>query len=93
MENLPREIRSAYPVRDHYLVLEFANGEYRIVDIKPFLRGPVFEPLKDPKVFRQVRVDEEAGTVAWPNGADLDPDVLYTRSVPLKLPGEEAAQA
>jgi len=68
------------------------------VRIKPRERkekaeGPVFEPLKDPKVFRQVRVDKEAGTVAWPNGADLDPDVLYIRSVPLKLPGEEAARA
>jgi len=40
--------------------------------------GPVFEPLhEDPQLFRQVRVDEELGTVVWPNGADLDPDVLH----------------
>jgi hypothetical protein len=24
-----------------------------------------------------VRVDDELGTVAWPNGADLDPLVLH----------------
>jgi len=39
----------------------------------------VFAPLRDPAYFAQVRVDPELGTVAWPNGADLDPDVLYGR--------------
>ena len=37
----------------------------------------VFEPLRDPVYFAQVHVDPEPGTVAGPNGADLDPDVLY----------------
>lgn len=37
----------------------------------------VFEPLADPHEFAKVRVDPELGTIAWPNGADLDPDVLY----------------
>jgi hypothetical protein len=35
--------------------------------------------LKDPAYFAQVRVDTELGTVTWPNGADLDPDVLYAQ--------------
>jgi hypothetical protein len=37
----------------------------------------MFEPLKDPSFFRRVRVEEEAGTIAWPNGLGLDPDVLH----------------
>jgi len=37
----------------------------------------VFEPLRDPAYFAKLRVDPELGTVVWPNGADLDPDVLY----------------
>jgi hypothetical protein len=37
----------------------------------------MLEPLReDPKLFRQVRVDDELGTIVWPNGADMDPDVL-----------------
>jgi hypothetical protein len=38
----------------------------------------VFTPLKDPEYFRSVRVNPEVGTIVWPNGADLCPDVLYS---------------
>ena len=84
-------IRSAYPVGERYLILEFDDGEYKIADIKPFMVGPLFEPLKDKAFFRQVKVDPDTGTVTWPNEADLDPDVLYAKSVPLVLPGEVSA--
>ena len=40
-------------------------------------RGGVFQALQDPDFFAQVSVDPEAGTLVWPNGVDLDPDVLY----------------
>jgi hypothetical protein len=40
------------------------------------------EPLRDPAVFRQVRVDPELRTIVRPNGSDLDPDVLHGRSSP-----------
>ena len=76
------EIRSAQPVEPFHLVLEFNPGEYRIVDIRPFLKGPVFEPLKNERFFKQVKVDRDAGTVVWPGDIDLDPDVLYQNSKP-----------
>jgi hypothetical protein len=61
------------------LDLGFADGTSGRVDLAPWLRGRkgMLEPLHDPVFFAQVRVDEEAGTVCWPNGADIDPDVLY----------------
>lgn len=40
----------------------------------------VFEPLRDPAYFARVSVDPEAGTIAWPNGADMAPDPLYERA-------------
>ncbi len=91
VESVLHKIRSVYPVGAQHLILEFDRGEYRVVSVRPFLEGPIFEPLKDPAFFRQVKVDLNAGTVVWPNGADLDPDVLYARSVPLKLPEEAGA--
>ncbi len=58
--------------------LQFTNGATREVDLTAYLRGPVFEPIRtDPAMFRSVQVDAELGTIVWPNGADIDPDVLY----------------
>ncbi|HTA97628.1 MAG TPA: DUF2442 domain-containing protein [Solirubrobacteraceae bacterium] len=65
-------------VLGHYkLRLGFSDGSTRDVDLVGELHGPVFEPLTDPDYFAQVRVDDELGTVVWPNGADLDPMVLH----------------
>ena len=63
------------------LCLTFEGGEGREVDIAeivPF--DGVFEPLNDPAFFRQVSVNPDVGTIVWPNGADLCPDVLYEKS-------------
>ena len=56
---------------------EPAVGEVRNVGIEPLLDGPVFAPLRDRDEFVRVGVDQQTGTVAWPGGADLDPDVIY----------------
>jgi hypothetical protein len=59
------------------LRLTFSDGLVRELDFSGVLVGGVFEPLNDPALFAQVSVDEVAGTIAWPNGVDLDPDVLH----------------
>jgi len=64
--------------REPYVVrVVFADGEVRDVDVEPLLDGPVFAPLRDPVEFAKAFVDPETRTLAWPTGADLDPDVLY----------------
>jgi hypothetical protein len=52
----------------------------------------VFEPLNDPKFFAQVRVNTELGTVCWPNDADLDSDVLYSKITRVPIPQYLAAR-
>jgi hypothetical protein len=59
------------------LEVTFDDGVVRRVSVHPELRGPVFEPLREADYFALVRVDPEAGTVVWPNGADLAPEFLY----------------
>jgi Protein of unknown function (DUF2442) len=75
-----KDIVAATPLEEHKLHLCFEDGAEGVVDLAPHLsfRG-VFEPLKNLAYFRQVRVDPDLGTVVWPNGADLDPDVLYSQ--------------
>lgn len=64
-------------LRPYALEVKFSDGVIREVDLKEELYGEVFEPLKDPALFSQATVDEELGTVVWPNGADFSPEFLY----------------
>ena len=72
------DIVEARPLEPYRLDLRFADGVEGVVDLERLVtfRG-VFERLRDPDHFREVSVNPELGTIVWPNGADLDPDVLY----------------
>ena len=74
MTALPRVTRAEY-LGGHRLRLTFADGAVGNVDCRRWLRGPAFEPLRDPAYFGRVFVDGES--VAWPNGADIAPETLY----------------
>jgi hypothetical protein len=75
-------VKNAVALEPYVVRVTFADGEVRDVDIEPVLDGPVFQPLRDPGYFAQVRVDEHGQTISWPNGADIDPDVLYGTEQP-----------
>ena len=47
----------------------------KTIDFRRWLKGPVFEPLKDLKYFRRFFLD--GWTIAWTNGADIAPEALY----------------
>lgn len=64
-------------VRDYVVWLRFRDGTCGEVDLSTKLRGPVFEPLKNVEFFKQVRLDPEADTIVWPNGADIAPETLH----------------
>ena len=76
-EDLVR-IREVEVLNDFNVRLEFTDGTSREIDLEPYLHGQVFEPLRhDRQAFSTVHVDDGSGTIAWDNGADIDPDVLY----------------
>ncbi len=65
------------PIGSYTLRVRFEDDSEQSINFEPILYGPIFGPLRDPKVFRKVRLDPEARTLVWPNGADFDPATLY----------------
>lgn len=70
-------VAEAKLVRDFVVWVRFTDGTQGEVDLSTELEGPIFEPLKDPGVFAQLRVHPELHTLVWPKGADLAPEFLY----------------
>jgi hypothetical protein len=72
------EVTDVEVVQGRTVRLRFSDSSERVVDLTPFLWGPVFQTIAaDDDEFRRVKVDRDLGTICWPNGADLDPDVLH----------------
>ncbi len=76
MSYLPAVVGVAV-IGDHRIRLLFDDGTAGDVDFSSMEWKGVFEPLRDPQYFAMVRVDTEAATIVWPNGADLAPETLY----------------
>lgn len=74
-----KDIVAVQVLEGHRLRIRFEDGVEGEVDVARTvpLTG-VFEPLRERRFFEAVRVLPEHGTIGWPNGADLDPDVLYS---------------
>jgi len=80
---------SVKPLQRFLALVTFDDGTQREVDFEPYLHGPVFEPIRnDPVAFCSITVTR--GVVTWPNGADVDPDVLYYGLKPAWMEQEAA---
>lgn len=73
----PAHVIAAVPLPDFRARVTFSDGAEREIDLWPYVNhGGIFETIRsDPASFAQMMVEND--TVAWPNGADIDPDVLY----------------
>jgi hypothetical protein len=81
------ELQGGFVVR-----LGLTDGTSKVANLEKYLRGPIFEAIRaEPEQFAQVRVDPRAGTIVWPNGADIDPDVLCQNLTPCWADEEAAA--
>lgn len=76
MRTLPRVV-AVEPIEAYVLKLTFSDGRVRELDFAPTVRAGAFTTIADPLTFESVFVDDQTGTICWPNGMDLDPDVLH----------------
>ena len=77
MQNLPLVSQADY-LGEYKIRLRFSDGVEGTVDFEDWIDGPVFEPLRDLGYFKRFFI--EAGTITWPNGADVAPESLHERA-------------
>lgn len=64
---------------DFYIKIEFDNGDIKLFDVRPYIKGSWYGKLSDVEYFQQVKVD--GFTVTWPDGQDLCPDEIFELGV------------
>ena len=84
------DITAVEVVGDYRLRLTFDDGTIGDVDFTGREWRGVFEPLSDAAYFARVRVDRQAGTITWPDGADMAPEPLHEEA--RRNPVEAASQ-
>ena len=84
---IPPRLRRVTVLPPTRLKIEYLDGQVRLFDVEPYLDKGLFRELRNPGLFASARVDLD--TVAWSNGADIDPECLYADSVP--IPGDAGA--
>ena len=91
MNYLPQVVGARH-VSGFIVSTRFDDGTEKSIDVSQWFKGPVFEPLKDLKLFKKFFI--EGGTLAWPNGVDIAPEALYAaRDSKDKKPTKRTARA
>jgi Protein of unknown function (DUF2442) len=76
-------IRTAKPLENFLLDIEFKNGEKGIFDVKPYFEYSIYEPLMNFNFFKNVTVF--CGAITWNDALDFCPDTVYLESKKLVL--------
>jgi hypothetical protein len=77
MDHAIYRVTSFEIVVPYTLRITFDDDKQQTINFEDILAGDLYRPLRDPALFRQVRIDPEVHTLVWPNGADFDPETLH----------------
>ena len=72
------KVQTAMAIDDHTLVIEFDNKQKKKYDITPLLKKEMFSLLKNPAVFKAVKVEHGGYAVVWDNNIDLSEYELWS---------------
>jgi hypothetical protein len=74
-----KDIIEVKPLNNYQLYLKFEDNQEGIINLEEIIKFVgIFQLLKDLDFFKTVKINPDWGTIYWENGADLDPDVLYS---------------
>lgn len=79
-----REIIDAKWGGGYCVRVTFSDMSKALLDLEKYLGRGIFKELTKIEKFKQFRVDAELGTIVWPNGADIAPEVLYLEAFAVK---------
>jgi hypothetical protein len=75
---MPHEVKAVQPRQGHTLALRFEDDAAFELDFAPLVKrqlgSELIDPLQDVQVFQKVQIDY--GTIVFPTGYDICPDVL-----------------
>ena len=77
MKHSIHRVNSFEVVGPFTLRVAFDDESEQVINFEPVLAGELFGPLRDLTLFNKVRLDPEAHTLVWCNGADFDPATLH----------------
>ena len=69
------KVREANYISGFQIELTFNDGLKKIIDLKEYMDGPIYEPLKDSDYFKTFTLNR--WTIEWGNGADFAPEFLH----------------
>lgn len=78
------EIVEAKWIKGYVIQVTFSDLKRATLDLKKYLGRGIFKELASIEKFKRFKVDAELGTIVWPNGADIAPEVLYREAFAAK---------
>jgi hypothetical protein len=70
-------IKSASAIDNNTLIVEFDNNELKKYDVSQLLNNEMFAPLKNPALFKAVKVEQGGYAVAWNSEIDISEYELW----------------
>ncbi len=71
------KIRNAVASDHRTLIILFTNGEQKIYDVSKLWDIDIFEPLKNPSFFKNVKVEKGGYAVYWNDMIDISEYELW----------------
>lgn len=86
------KIKSAHVIDNHMLLIEFNNNQKKKYDVAPLLNKDMFSPLKNPALFKAVKIEQGGYAVVWNSGIDISEYELWRNGNEVSMTNGETGE-